>query len=261
MGKETRELGPTYIHSVPCWRAQIINGVLTDGLQSAQTLLSRGITLLDSLSDITRLGNKVEGRVLFPPGQPKPVVYTYHRDHTASIYRGDYFENLPRALYKNQFSVLPVITEKRTDPYSFMRYINADEPSEKATALNWIEENREILAKRLASSFLVVCLFDESFIQLALHTNGKEQVEPSSFIFLIFPSIILSEYYDLAENRKRQIPIPIKVVPGTVRRKLAGIPEPFAVPNYEFVLKQILQETGAPVWVHGVRLPTQEDLQ
>lgn len=194
----------------------------------------------------------VSGRAVFSAGCSRPV---YDQTGHSSDYL--HFEDLPSVLYKDQFSVFPVLTERRSDEYSLMSFVNArkyKKIDEEAQILTWIRNNRGLLGERMVSSFLVVCLFDDSFVPLALHTNGKQEVLPASFIFLVFPFDIWNKYCNRAK-----INIPTKVVPE-VRRRIAGISGDFAVLDYERAIEEILEEKQVPVWVHAVRLPTKEDV-
>jgi len=55
------------------------------------------------------------------------------------------------------------------------------------------------------------------------------------------------------------IGVDIRTVNGNINRRLFH-GDILTIPDYETEIKKILQEQNKPLWIHGVRLPTQEDL-
>lgn len=230
-------------------RMETVDSVLNNGLLSPKTLSERRINFISSFGHYSReLTPFVHGRALFSESCPRQA---YTPD--------DHVEDLPSALYKNQFSIFPVISERIRDKFSFMKLVNCKDSIEKREIINWTMTMKENLEERMGASFLVVCQFNESFQPLALHTNGKEQVSPQEFVYLIFPKSVWNDYRNV-KGAKADVKIPIKIATQSVIRTIAGLQEQFALPDYESALKQILIEIDQPIWVHAVRLPTEEDV-
>ena len=81
-------------------------------------------------------------------------------------------------------------------------------------------------------------------------------VFPSWINYLIFPQPILE---NVGEVNTNGLSIPIKVTTRRIRREV-GLWN-MNVVDYETPLNEIANELeGEPIWVHGVRLPTEEDL-
>lgn len=147
-------------------------------------------------------------------------------------------------LYETMGSAFPVLTERSYEPGT-KNFLYLRE--------NLIPQQLLTVWQRTRSSLLVV----------GRHAGGKiqdyfHQVNPEAFSYLVFPQNILDEYMHM--GNPVVVDSPIEVVTTSVRRQIGSIRELVEVPNYELALVRIIHTIGNPVWVHAVRLPTEEDV-
>lgn len=226
------------------WRAEIIDDILQHGLKAGVTLRLQGKRYLRSVDKSAgglTAGSYVEGVTLGPPTHP----------HYQKVQEG-FSGETHRILYMDGFSVLPVLAERFLD--------------DSTTSIS-------TLAKRIYSSFLVVCrVEDDDDIWLrvtstALPGNAENMllVPSNKFSYAVFPEAIWNEYCQNGQETEK-IKTPVRLVANSIERRLGFIPYRFSqtflqVPDYEQALLDILDEVKHPIWIHGVRLPTLDDLQ
>ena len=150
--------------------------------------------------------------------------------------------NLWNKLYASAVGVMAVICE-RNDPNDFLNV-----PRSYLSPVT--QQQKDLLERRMAASFMVVC--DE---------NVEHKVGPipsSDFLYILIPKPICDEYRNVRPNALSSNKVVI--VESVIKRQVDVRPITLMVPNYEGVLRRLLSERGKPLWVHGVRLPTEEDL-
>lgn len=154
-------------------------------------------------------------------------------------YSIDRRDSLEYVLHKDGNSILPVISERPSeDTLLYDRQL-----------LN--PQDLELLTRRVHSSFLVVCFQNR--------IEDVEHIPPNVFACVVFPRKIWEECsWLIASNQERKVPV--KLVDKTVRRML-GHHHYIEVPDYENAVLKILRAFKEPIFVHGVRLPTEEDLE
>ncbi|MDO8620727.1 MAG: hypothetical protein Q7R31_00360 [Candidatus Levybacteria bacterium] len=244
---------------VAAQRAEIINSILKDGLKSAGRL-RRESSLYFGSGDLSPK-DFISFRLIFPPH--------LHENLQA------FSNNLEDALYLRNISVLPVMTErpsyrlKEPDPIDQLPAWSQEEVDKNGA--------KEILEARISSSFLIVInetmdelmkksshfLFTsrkERFEGLETIGKPKEHIVPSDrFSYLIFPQTVWANY----QNQKIQTDrnIRTRLVAQSIKRKLLTRTLSLSVPDYESALLEILNERKEPIWIHGVRLPTEDDIK
>ncbi len=243
---------------------RIVNSILTKGLLSTEAQKSSGDSPFRSALnlDSSDLG-WVFGCWVMPPSQEVreegrgTTNATYYAEVAGTSRRfnvqiGD-GEKLARgvvedALYGDfsKYSVLPVIAER---------------------AFEHIEETRRFIPKeelenRFAHSLLVVIplsdLEDEidvSHDELKFGQVGlKSSVLPSKFSAILMGEQVGAEF----AQGSHAAGIPVKAV-GSVSREMRE--RQFMVPDYESEIMKMLKEMDAPLFIHGVRLPTRQDME
>ena len=239
-------------------RAEIVNSVLTDGLKSAEVLQQEGRSYFGS----------------FDFGPREFISFRLMLPHKAFP---EFSSTLRDALYLRGISVLPVMAERQG------RFTPANDHVDRAydfSSGTWSGEEkkvvRQVLEPRISSSFLIVVnetmgnlieksrrfIFSSEKERLrALEHLGRLQISrmPSDrFSYLVFPQSVWNEYQGrqthLNENSQ------VRLVKRKIKRTLFEKKLVLTIPDYEGALLKILEERGEPIWVHGVRLPTEDDL-
>lgn len=221
------------------WRTGIINSVLEFGLLPATALSRTQNKCLTSGDGWER--DEVYGRYLIPTQRDSS-------DHLNYFIPPSSFED---ALYKGDDSILPVLFEREGDGVLEMEGI-LDEA-----------QNRRLFRERVTSSFLVVAKCSPDLNKERENLRYKQDyaypipaVFPSWINYLIFPQPILDNVDEVGING---LAIPIKVATRRIRREI-GLWN-MNVVDYETPLNEIANELdGEPIWIHGVRLPTEGDL-
>ncbi len=205
-------------------RRQLIDTIMTEGLHSSASLKQRGREYLGSIDRKTL--PFIFGRILLPPDRYK---------HGATLQRA-----LEHALYTSDNSVLPVITE-RPGESTVDRQLIKSTPTE-----------RDKISRRATGSFLVVCNASPNDDM----TRTEDETTLDKFSYILMPQEVLDDYNVDTITGKG---VRVKSV-GTVERSLLR-GDRVKVPDYEGALKDVIKELDTPVWIHGVRLPVEEDLQ
>lgn len=217
------------------WRARIISNILRDGLIPGAILRENGEDYLES-DDQNSCGT-VDGRYLSP-------VIRRNKSFEPYYIRGI---GLRLALYGGTFSILPVISERRDEtPLVF---------SDRVKAMAAFSE-------RTSASFLIVCADENEPKVRKFFLERRRSVPLSAFSFLVFPQTIWESYLVISPEAKA-CPIPIKTTVDVIKRNFGLIPKAMEVEvlDYETPLQEIMNEVRKPIWVHGVRLPIEEDLE
>lgn len=213
--------------SLASLRTTIINDVISHGLMPVAELERTGRLYVCSSDTGSYSHSFVHGRII-------PAHSGFGRPKWFS-------KRISSGLYETGFSVLPVLMERQGE----LEYV----PHLRLNPHHLTETDQRILERRVASSLIVIAERQ----QRGAIDGG---VYPKSFIALIFPEKIWDDYH---ANMQRETDLIIKVVRETVIRDVF---EAFSlrVPDYESVLMSLLKKLKQPVWIHGVRLPTEEDL-
>lgn len=207
-------------------RARVINAIMTEGLLSARSLHEQGRRYYGSF-DAT----------------------PYHACNGCVI--NNSHETITWALYSRSVigSILQVIMERPGERLSGIKPDNYLQ--------GWLRKVKHgrIYEERLRASFLVVTKSGGG-----IGFASRLSVPIGEIEYFVLPQNIWAEYEKTnALMRARNLNIPVKTVPGFINRTVAGIPS-LKIPDYEGALKQIFQKEKGLLWVHGVRLPTEEDI-
>lgn len=212
-------------------RARIINSVLNNGLKPASKLLREQTPHIPS-NDADPY-DMVEGWIIKP---------------RRGLEKEQLFSRINNVLYTNRsFSILGVLTERFQDEYYALRLKYA--------------EGRALAEGRMRSSFLVVYKFLGEPIDTKERVGWmeEEELKPENILYVVMPEDIYEDYQK--SHLAQEVKAPIKVV-GFKEAKLFGLKvNSMQVPDYEQALVEIAQEADDEVWVHGVKLPTQEDVE
>lgn len=108
---------------------------------------------------------------------------------------------------------------------------------------------------RINASLLVVCDGEGRNIH-----EWTENIPASETLALIFPGHIWGEFMEQKRGDVSNGNADVVVVNDNTQRNMAYF-DSVSVPNYEDALVEILVGRNSKIWVHGVRLPTEEDLE
>lgn len=203
------------------WRACIVEDVTTSGLKSALRVFGEsGRPLVSADGKGSFWGHQIRGRVIKPD---TPL------------------EEIQKTFYGGGFGVLSTVIERSSEEDIIY--------SREYWGRKISREQIEGLSERARASFLVVS--DEA--------NGEVKetsiFESSRFSHLIIPQAVLGELEMMKTLRPN---MPVIPVAETIERRIG--PYILQVPDYESVIKRILEQGCVPIWVHGVRLPVEDDL-
>lgn len=230
-------------------RAGIINSVLEHGLKPSDQLKEEGKFHMPSKDSDAFY--EVEGCIVKPSASyPDP---------------GDFLIDLDNSLYTDERSIFPVMIERRNDFSGLeMFYDQLDTLYQQYPRMTAHE--RGVAEQRMSASFLVV--YRTSNLPGLMENSGMVEaygveetgLAPDVIAYLVFPKGIFDEY-QRSNLAKDKIVIPTKIISKSIKKKLMWLKQnTFRVPDYESTLRTIVDEIGEPIWVHGVRLPTQEDV-
>lgn len=158
-------------------------------------------------------------------------------------------DDLRAALYEvSSSSILPVISER---------------PEEEKIYLRHNPRKIGAFVERTSSLFLVVCGGDHKGKRLVnykprAYIEERKYVFPDSFLYLVFPESISEEYLNPHFRTRTKLSVPFKTASGVITRRIEG--QEVSVLDYENPLNEIMNDIKCPIWVHGVRLPTEGDL-
>lgn len=208
-------------------RAEIIDSILTRGIKPSRALREEGIRHLASVDRVPM--ELVVGRIISSSSEL--------RDQSS----------LDLHLYGSSRSIFPVLVEREHERELF--WTN-----------QWLNQNGfELAERRMAASFLIVCR--AGALSEDRYSTGRT-VSPTLFAYIVLPEAISNEHLG-PEADKHGSGVTIKIVRRTIKRviKLDGEEHLLIVPDYEKSLIEILDELYNKAWVHGVRLPTEEDIE
>jgi len=201
-------------------RRRLVLEILKTGLKSSRTLHDEGV---DSRGSVDPTDNEyVYGRQFKPENSYRST---------------EFFQRaVDQALYKTSNSILPVVAEQQGETTGEVDLYEAT------------KEQKSEIEKRIDSSMLVVYRGQEGD---EFYTRTDENLGPENILFVLMPDSVLSGLptKDLAETGVRVVRVTNKI-----KKKLYSGDE-ITVPDYESEIKKILQESGASLWIHGVRLP------
>lgn len=233
-------------------RATIINSVLKYGLKSSEQLQKEGSPYFGSFDDSP--SEFISFMLLLPPN-------TYKNQQ-------DFLKALDRVLYHDTLSVLPVMAERKGS-YMGNDVISKVYNLRNSSGLGIKQDEENVLERRVSSSFIV--LINESMETLrekskrwssgrnmtdGIEILGKPKdgcsISPNRFSYLLFPEDVGGQYGNEQEN--------VVIIKRKIKRKLFNRGIQLSVPDYESAILEILEETNDPLWIHGVRLPNEEDV-
>ena len=150
-----------------------------------------------------------------------------------------------QALYRNNASVFPVIIER-----------NNENPSET------IRKPDQILNDRLRNSALAVCTQPPGEMILGASSweiQFPSPVTPDHFVALLVPQQYLPDAELAFSSRK----IPIYGVADKIAKFFPSSKKQarqLTVPDYESRILELLSASSKPLFLHGIRLPAQQDI-
>lgn len=208
-------------------RAGIIDSVLENGLKSSAKLKDLGLPHLPAVDKEPY--SQIEGCVLHPRSS-----YTEEEFSRAMQY----------VLYAGVRSVFPVLMERDSDHIGLGKVELSND--EKST-----------IEKRMQSSFLVVYPIDTKKL-MGSETMSEAEVLPGLIKYVVFPEDVYKQYRGVVKREIGPHKVVGNVVRSVYRTNINAKPDLLTVPDYEKALGEIVDEIGCPVWVHAVRLPTEE---
>lgn len=219
------------------YRAAIIKSVFTRGLLPGSELERENSNNFISSSD-KKLKSEVCGRLIFPPAISEQGVERY---------RG----GVKTGLYMHADCVFPVLLERKEDT-RLAEFASLSLHGQIPAITN---EELQRYTERASSSFLVIA----KPFSVTGAPYSSDPVAPDTFIALIFPQAVWEEY---SANPDNTLPATqVKVTANTLQRVVWPVPDFLSVPDYETPIEEISQTLHRTVWIHGVRLPTAEDLK
>ena len=145
--------------------------------------------------------------------------------------------HLEEELYRSDESVMPVLAERAGEQNPLLKD----------------GDNRALIEGRIQHSFLAVCSFDE-----VLPYKNRGHIPISLIRQLAIPQSI---YKILIQDPPMLTdPSLVKPVKGYREVKLLWELNQVTVPDYESYIFNLLTTNPETLWIHGGRLPTQEDL-
>lgn len=209
-------------------RKATIESVLRTGLLPASRLAHTQTSYMGS-ADVT----------------PHPVVYgvAIGQERNSPMYQAG-LRSLARDVTRElqgRDGVIPVIVER----FGEKEVVYQDLPPEDS-------EKQALFSERALASFLVVCDHKEGGPTRKLHGVPSHQ-----FMQAVFPENVWEEYQEMGGEAYG---IPIATIAETVMAPIGGLPYQIRVPNYTEHVKRLVLSEGKDVWIHGVRVPTIDDL-
>lgn len=203
------------------WSA-VIDRIASQGLRSAAQLRAEGVQFFPSDDEFPR--DYVAGISLwpFPPDNREAAEY------------------FSRRLYADAESVIPVILER---------------PGEKRTHYDSVKAVSDEVIKRecerrVAASFLVICRSDSKTLP------SVSQIPSEEFDYVLFPRAVYERYIQDPSATPFPQSVQIVVINDMVKRFVSVRTDmELEVPNYEQSLIEILNSGVKSIFVHGVRLP------
>jgi hypothetical protein len=222
------------------------NGILTETLQERRnkiivSVLTKGLKSsygLDNNSGFIGSGDNEKLKII--SGR---VIREAHANNSTEFHSPieDYELDIQLGLYFNGYSVFPVLQER---PWNGVYYRNFyTDP-----------HNADLLSKRCLSSFLVVCKFDSQ----STNISTSNSFYPNDFLGVIFPFKIWEEYGHQLDNISNGLKV---ITTNQITERIVGrLQTPIIVPDYESILRLLSRTESGAKWIHGVRLPTNEDM-
>jgi len=207
------------------YRAAIINNVFTNGLLPGITLSDSNFPFIGSIAKASRM---VEVTYLLADGS-----------------------NFHKCLYSGSSSVLPVLCERPEDESLYRAIDYGYQPG------SYLAEKA---SRRVFSSIICMIPYKEVYqgvIPKDMPLNRKFYVVPPQDIaYVLMPHEICSNpYIDDSYFEPR-----IVRVESATRVKLGKFEEEVLVPNFEEIMRIILEQEPNNYFLHGVKLPTEADL-
>ena len=175
---------------------------------------------------------------------PTPGEYVYGRSfQPEGAFRDKalFQRTVEQSLYKTSNSILTVIAERQ------------GESTDDVDLYNATNEQKRKIEDRVASSMLVVYEGQEGDENYA---RTDENLGPDKIKYVLLPKAIADS---IPEGQLASSGAGIRVVDGKIKRSLYD-GEAITMPDYEGEIKKLLVEENKPLWIHGVRLPTEADI-
>lgn len=211
------------------WTVEKVSSVLTQGLVPGEKLYNQG--KLDLSCMHKGYLQAISGIVVMEPwGRWGNTQY-----------------DLQRNLYNDPNCLFPTLTERLGEPLWWGIRWNRP-PMTKKEAKHF--------QTRMSSSMLIV---QSNYQKVKWGGTERMEVLPKNFDCIAFPEAVWEmvgeDVMDIIPRKSEVI-----VVKDQVKRSFWCFGRTFEVPDYEAIILNRISEDNARVWVHGVRLPTHQDV-
>jgi hypothetical protein len=240
-------------------RRKIIESIIQEGILSGKDLMDKGIVPQSSSDSLdSNWPFQVYGALVLRKDQEgvdwsHPEGYSYPRvkvdvgdsGQTTVAYdkkKGKIEEQyINWALYEGISSVFPVIAERNDE--------RTNETAQLPT---------EVLENRLANSLLIITPFNTIKVNTLdkYEVWAKSPVASNNFLAVLTPEPLAAEVIQLFQGTK----IPVISVSSRKAKLFDGERE-LTVPDYESEVRKRLKASPRPLFLHGVRLPTESDIK
>lgn len=147
------------------------------------------------------------------------------------------------SLYNDDSSVFPVVCEREYE----RKYETA-------------EQSPRVLEERVQNSMLVVAEMDK--IDSYTHKSNEiylENLSPDKMVVLV-PQYFFKEANSIFEPKGITV-VSIPLVEEEIYKERKQNRVKVKLPDYETTLREIMKNSNSPLFIHGVRLPTTEDIK
>lgn len=207
-------------------RKKVIKSIAANGLKSSESLEQSEES--PHLRSVDKNPNEdVYGRVFKPRSQ--------HRDDER------FLNSIKHALYMTDNSIMTVVAER------------LGESGEDSVMFKAEKYKKKEIEARLSSSIMVVYKANEGD---DYYTRPEGELNSDNIICILMPENIADHFQP---DELNELGIDVRVVKKQVKRRLFH-GDKLKIPDYEEHISSLLEEHKTPLWIHGVRLHTREDL-
>jgi hypothetical protein len=239
------------------WRQEIINSIFTDGLMTRREFIKKRGYVFGSLDTDSEHGTSViNGCFLFSedhgvihPGDANDRTIDLRWDWHVENYGKDVLNIvanpdrlLYHALYTSACSMFPTLNER-------MHMVRRSD-----------QDRKHVVEERLHQTMVIVVPATKLEIRRFYPNAEVRNTIPSSyFSYVLIPESLTSPQRDIENLGFQVITVPNLSLSFTEKTGCFEANEEYVLPNYEETLLQLLSSSDQPLFIHGVRLPTEED--
>lgn len=156
-----------------------------------------------------------------------------------------FVSHLADRFYLGEMSIFPVLLERPWERR--LHYADHYEGKDIDHVLSGFQQ-------RVVSSFLVVA-------ELTQELTDKKVcwLYPEKFKTVMFPRDIWNDH--IANTDGSIPPLPFVIIDKQVTKTIGTVPKFLNLPDYESQLKKLVELEQKSLWIHAVRLPTEEDVE